>query len=127
MLLKYVSNMFIRRTSHTLSLQTNKYRLSGMRSKEIITHIQHGLQVLRPRQTHGKSAMHEVHIFLTRIARVGGLDAYIEKAYPVVQLRPHVVRLTSHGRQGAVVRVRVVCSGDADSGEGKAVWKSGHP
>lgn len=71
--------------------------------------------------------MHEVQVPLRHIACASRLYTDVEEADAILELGCDVGCLAADGGEGAVVRVRIMGSGDAEGGEGEGVRDGAHP
>ena len=126
-LFEELGEMLVGGAAYAFSFQAEEDCFAGVGGEEGIACLEDGGEVLWACETDGEGAVDEVQILLGRVGGVHGLHPNVKEANPVSKLGCDVDDLTAHGRQSAVVSVRVVGSGDADGGERESVWKSGHP
>jgi hypothetical protein len=106
--------MVVGRCADAFALEGYEDCFAGVKGKEVIACLENGSKVFGSRETDGKGAVDEIEIFFSRVGSVHGLQAYVEEANAVRELRGDVYGLTSDGGESAVVGVRVVGSGDTE-------------
>jgi hypothetical protein len=96
MFFKYMSEMMVCGAADTFALQGHEDCFVGVLGQEIVACLEDGGKVFRAGETDGEGAMYKVQILLGHVGCVSGLQAYVEEADTVRELRGDVDGLASH-------------------------------